>query len=69
MYHRGTGARCSARRGMLMSSGCNGRKRVFEVVVCCANSLAYAEKALVRGGDIEDVPWNAWGTARDERVG
>jgi hypothetical protein len=52
-----------------MSSGCNGRKRVFEVVVCCANSLAYAEKALVRGGDIEDVPWNAWGTARDERVG
>jgi hypothetical protein len=54
---------------MLMSSGCKFRERVFEVVVRCANLLADAEKALAGGGDIEGVPWNAWGTARDERVG
>ncbi|KAN0123144.1 hypothetical protein V8E52_003097 [Russula decolorans] len=43
-------------------------ERVFEFV---ANLLAYAEKtvAVAGGGDIEDVPWNAWGTAHDERVG
>jgi hypothetical protein len=48
--------------------GCNFRERVFEFV---ANLLAYAEKtvAVAGGGDIEDVPWNAWGTAHDERVG
>jgi hypothetical protein len=37
---------------MPTSSGCNFRERVIEVVVRCANLLAYAEKALAGWGVI-----------------
>ena len=46
---------------VMLIGGCNWGHRIFEVIVRCANLLAYVDEALAGGGDIEDVPWGAWG--------
>jgi hypothetical protein len=57
----------------MLVQGRNFGQRASEVRRALRKSaqLTYAEKGAYRTGgvNIEDVLWNAWGTARDERVG